>query len=339
MVRTASFRRRLIADTVQHRGVQVATALWAAATISVLLLADGSLPFDRPALAGMPFAQQVALPTLGLVEVFVLMAVVYALTSRRMIPDVAARAPERRQAARETVSLIGYAGLGQIGGWLVGPALGYRPFSFHIAGTLVGCSVPPDAGEFCTWAAYNFLVFAVVPYVWFRRRYSATELNLRSTNVPNDLLVIVVVAVIESVVELGAFPGIFQMSAGQLLAAAPLSFGVFMIGTVLPTMVLIYAILVPRYLQLTGSFSTTVLLGGVTYAAMHIVEGWSVFNTPRHAALSLIFVALQYFGPGMVKTFITLRTGNAWVHALGYHAVAPHVVVDTPLIAKAFGLG
>ena len=329
---------QIVRDTALRPAVQVAAVLWIAANAAVFLLADGVLPFDRPALASKSFVQQIALPSLGLVEVFVLMAVIYALTSRRVIPDVAARAPERQQAAVETASLLGYAGLGQVGGWLVGPALGYRPFSFHIAGTLVGCSVPPSAGEFLTWAIYNFVVFAVVPYLWFRRRYSATQLNLRSTNRMNDLLVIVAVAVIESLVELGAFPGLFHMSARQFLIAAPLSFGLFMIGTVLPTMVLIYAILVPRYLKLTGSFATTVLLGGVTYAAMHIVEGWSVFTTPRNTALSLIFVVLGYFGPGMVKTFITLRTGNAWVHAIGYHAIAPHVVVDAPLMAKVFGL-
>ncbi len=128
------------------------------------------------------------------------------------------------------------------------------------------------------------------------------------------------------------------MNARQLATAVPLSLAVFLIGTVLPTMVLIYSILVPRYLKLTGSFTTTVLLGGITYAAMHLVEGWSLFNTPRNAALSLLLVGLGYFGPGMIKTFLTLRTGNAWVHAIGYHAIAPHVVVDAPLIAKAFGL-
>jgi hypothetical protein len=202
----------------------------------------------------------------------------------------------------------------------------------------VGCSVPPSVGELWTWAIYNFVVFAVVPFFWFRRRYSATQLSLRSTNRANDLLVIVVVMAIESLVELGAFPGIFQLSIHQLLTAAPLAFGVFMIGTVLPTMVLIYAILIPRYLKLTGSFASTVLLGGVTYAAMHVVEGWSVFTTPREIALSLIVVVLQYFGPGMMKTVITLRTGNAWVHAIAYHSIAPHMLVDAPLMVKVFGL-
>jgi hypothetical protein len=332
----------LLADLIRNAAlrpaIQVAAVLWIVANVAVLLLADGFLPFGRPAVANMPFIQQVALPTFGLIEIFVLMAVVYLLTGRRVIPDIAARAPGRARAATETAFLLGYAALGQLGGWLLGPALGYRPFSFHIAGTVFGCSVPPSVGELWTWALYNFAVFAVVPYLWFRRRYSATQMNLRSTDRMNDLLVILVVMVTESLVELAAFPGIFQLSAHQGLTAAPLAFSVFMIGTVLPTMVLIYAILVPRYLKLTGSCTTTVLLGGVTYAAMHIVEGWSLFNTPRDAALSLIFVVLQYFGPGMMKTVITLRTGNAWVHAIAYHAVAPHVLVDTPLIAKVFGL-
>jgi hypothetical protein len=184
----------IIRSAVLHPAVRVAAALWIVTNVAVVLMAGGVLPFDRPALADMPFVQQVALPSLGLIEVFALMAVVYVLTNRT-----------------------------------------------------------------------------------------------------NDLLVIVIVAVIESLVELGAFPGIFQLSTRQLLIAAPLAFGVFMIGTVLPTMVLIYAILIPRYLKLTGSSATTVILGGLTYAAMHIVEGWSVFTTPRDIALSLIFVVLQYW--------------------------------------------
>jgi hypothetical protein len=49
-------------------------------------------------------------------------------------------------------------------------------------------------------------------------------------------------------------------------------------------------------------------------------------------------VLLQYFGPGMFKSVLTLRTGNAWVHALSYHIIAPHVIVDTPLVVKTFGI-
>jgi hypothetical protein len=47
---------------------------------------------------------------------------------------------------------------------------------------------------------------------------------------------------------------------------------------------------------------------------------------------------LQYFGPGMIKSVLTLRTGNAWVHAFSYHIVAPHVIVDTPLMTKIFAI-
>jgi hypothetical protein len=198
--------------------------------------------------------------------------------------------------------------------------------------------VVPGPAEFWTWAIYNFLVFAVAPYLYFRRRYTTTELNLRSTNRRNDTLLVLVVVAIESAFELSAFDGIFSLSPRQALLGAPLAFALFFIGTVLPTMVLIYAILLPRYLKLTGSAISTVLLGGLTYAVMHIVEGWSVFDSPQNTALSLIFVLLQYVGPGMMKSVLTLRTGNAWVHAFSYHAIAPHMIVDTPLVVKTFGI-
>lgn len=325
---------------VNHRGVQIAATLWVIGYAVVLWLADGSLPFDRPAVAKLPFAMQMAAPSITLIEVFVLMVLVFLLTQRRFIPDMAARAPERRVALRETKLVLAYAALGQVGGWIVGPALGFRPFSFHIAGTVFGCAVAPERAEVWTWALYNFLVFAVAPYVYFLRRYTNTQLNLRSTNRRNDALVIFIILVIETAFELAVFDkNIFRLTPHQVLLGAPLTFLIFLFGTVLPTLVLIYAILLPRYLKLTGSAISTTLLGGLTYAAMHIVEGWSVFDSPQDATLSLMFVLLQYFGPGMIKSVLTLRTGNAWVHAVSYHAVAPHVLVDTPLMVKVFGIG
>jgi hypothetical protein len=329
----------VLQSIVNHRGVQATAALWVVSYLIVLWLARGSLPFDRPAVAQLPFALQMAAPSITLLEIFVLMGLVFLLTRRRVIPDMNARAPEHRAALRETVLVLAYAALGQVGGWILGPALGYRAFSFHIAGTVFGCSVPPKPTEVWIWASYNFVVFAVAPYLYFRRRYTNTDLNLRSTNRRNDALVIIVVLAIESAFELAVFnKNIFGLSPHQMLFGASLTFLMFFIGTVLPTMVLIYAILLPRYLKLTGSTISAVLLGGLTYAAMHIIEGWSAFDSPRNATLSLIFVLLQYVGPGMVKSVLTLRTGNAWVHALSYHIVAPHVIVDTPLMAKIFGI-
>jgi len=105
-------------------------------------------------------------------------------------------------------------------------------------------------------------------------------------------MVIVTVAVVESLVELGSFPGLFDLSVRQILLGVPLAFGCYFLGTVLPTMILIYAILLPRYARLCDSFATTVIVGGLTYAAMHLVEGWSTFANPRDTVLSLLFVPL-----------------------------------------------
>ena len=324
---------------LRHRGVQVAFTLWVVGYLLVFWIAGGSLPFDRPAVATLPFALQLAAPSITLIEILVLMGLVFLITRQRVVPDLSSRAPHREAALRETVLLIGYAALGQVGGWILGPALGYRAFSFHIAGTVFGCSVAPQRGEMWTWALYNFVVFALLPYLYFRRRYSNTQLNLRSTDRRNDCLLIVAVLLVESAFELAVFDKtIFSLSRHQMLIGAPLTLLIFFIGTVLPTMILIYAILLPRYLALSGSRIATVLLGGLTYAAMHIVEGWSTFSSPANATLSLIFVLLQYFGPGMFKSVLTLRTGNAWVHALSYHIIAPHVIIDTPLVVKTFGI-
>ena len=67
-------------------------------------------------------------------------------------------------------------------------------------------------------------------------------------------------------------------------------------------------------------------------------KDWSSFRTLSDTALSLLFVFLTYTGPGMFKSFVTLRTSNAWIHAIGYHAVAPNTLLDAPMIAKIFGL-
>jgi len=316
----------------------IAGLAWLGLNGAILALARGYLPFDRPNLAGQPFWLQVAMPSIAIVEQVALMGLVALLSRGRPSTEVGDRAPDDRVAGRETALVLLYALLAQAGGWIVGPALGYRPFSFHLAGTLVGCSVLASPGEAMVWAGYNFLMFAVIPYLWFRRRYSNRELCLVFDRGGRDLTVMVCVLVVESAVQLSVMPGILSLPLPVLLRAAPLAFGLFLVGTVLPTMITVYAILLPRYYKLTGSMAITVILGGLTYASVHLVEGWSSFRTPSDTVLSLLFVVLSYTGPGMFKSYVTLRTSNAWVHALGYHAVAPHVLADAPMIARVFGL-
>jgi len=135
--------RPMVGSIVTHRGVQLTAVLWIGGYLLVLLLARGSLPFDRPAVASLPFGLQMAGPTIGLMEIFVLMVLVFFLTRARTVPDMAKRAPDTAVAWRETLLILGYAALGQIGGWFGARALGYQPFSFHLAGSVFGCTVTP----------------------------------------------------------------------------------------------------------------------------------------------------------------------------------------------------
>jgi hypothetical protein len=307
--------------------------------VAVIALADGHLPFHQPSLHGESFGQRMLAPNLAMAEVLLLMVLAFGLTRRRVVPEVGDRAPERRLAARETAWTILYGIAGLIGGFVVGRALGFHPISFHLTGTLYGSEDVVTPAEVWVWAGYNFAVFAVGPYLYFRRRYTSEQLNLKSSNVRGDVKVVVVILVVESVVELlGLSSAIFGLAPGQLLAGVPLTFVVYFFGTVLPTMIFIQCVLVPRFKRLTGSTATTVILGGVTYALLHCFDGWLAYDSTRATALSLIFLMLQYLGPGMFKTVLTLRTGNAWVHAWAYHAIAPHTLADTPNIVNIFRL-
>jgi hypothetical protein len=332
-------RRSWLATLLGQRSVQLTIVAWITGTVVAVALAQGELPFHRPDLHGASLGNQLLSPQLEMLEVLVLIAVAFGLTRRRVIPDVGGRAPDRAVAARETAWLVGYGIAGLLGGLVLGRVLGFHPISFHLTGTLYGTTDEVTPAEVAVWAAYNFVVFAVGPYFFFRRRYSSTQLNLRSTNRRNDLLVIVVILAIESVAELvGLSSAIFGLSGRQLALGLPLTFGVYFIGTVLPTMVFIQCVLVPRFRRLTGSTASTVLLGGITYTLLHCFDGWLAFDSVNAVVLSVIFLFFQYLGPGMIKTVLTLRTGNAWVHVWAYHAIAPHVLTDSPNMVKIFRL-
>ena len=319
---------------IRQRSVQLAVLGWIAGNALVLLVAPEELPFDW---TDRSTAGRLLGANFALLEVFILMAVVYVMTRRRPVVALAERAPPASVARREILLLLGYGVAALLGGFALGRAFGWHPIGFHLAGTLYGTSDPVVPAEALLWAAYNLIVYAAVPLIYFRRRYSAEGLYLKSTDRRGDVLVIIVVLLIESLAQYFALRSqIFTLTPRQLGGGVPLAFALYFVGTVLPAMIFIYAILVPRFLRLTGSAATAVILGGVTYTVMHLWDAWAVFSSPSAAALSVVFLFLTYFGPGMMKTFLTLRTGNAWVHVWAYHALAPHTFHDTPLIVRVF---
>lgn len=320
--------------------VRVTAVAWAAVNIWVLVGVDGPLPFEWPNASSVSISGHLLDANLALAQVFLLMVLTFLLTRRRRPVDLQGRAPERGVALRETLLLLGYGGVGLIGGYLLARSFGWQPFGLHLAGTLHAHHDPVQPVEAVTWAGYNVVVYAVVPLLYFRRRYSARSLNMRSTDRRNDALVILAVLVVETASQLLVLqPELFDLTARQLTLGLVTTFLLYLAGAVLPAMVFIYAILVPRYLRLTGSTAGTVVLGGLTYTALHVWDSWAVFDSPGTTLLSLTFLLLTYFGPGMIKTYLTVRTGNAWVHVWAYHALSPHTLVDTPHTVNVFRIG
>jgi hypothetical protein len=328
--------RSWFVNLLRERSVQIALLLWVACSAAIFPLSQGTLPFNQPRLAGTPFRVQIYGTIFGWLFALIFIAVTYALTRRRAIPDMASRAPNRVMALRETVGLWIYGAVVMAAGQVIGRRFFGEGFGLHLNGSLFGMTRMTTPTQAWVWAFYNFVLFAMAPYLVFRARgYSHEALNLKSANLRNDTLVIVVVLAIEASVELAA-GDFLKLSAHQMLAGGGLSFVIHLLGTGLPVMIFIYAILMPRYARLTGSTAATVLLGAVSYAAVHIFEYWTVYDSLPHALLSLIFVLLTFITPGLVKSYLTVRTGNAWVHLWGYHAIAPHVTSDTPMIVEIF---
>lgn len=338
--RPASWLPRLL----RLPSVWLAIAGWLAANALLIGLAGGHLPFHASSLARPPTVYAVLTADAMFVEVFALMIVVHLLTRRRTVPDLASRVPAGRVAKQETLAVVAYGLAAMAGGFLLGRAFGWHAFSFHLDNMVIRTGQQVAPAEALCWAAYNVIAYAVLPFAVFRRRYSVKQLSLRSSNRRADALVIVVILALESAVQLsavqlsGASSSILALDLPQLLLGAPLTFVLSFVGTVLPTMVFIYCILTPRYLKLTGSVPATVILGGLTYALLHFFDGWTDFTSPIDALLSVLFLLLFYTAPGMFKTFLTVRTANAWVHVWAYHAIAPHTLIDTPMFVKVFGI-
>jgi hypothetical protein len=310
---------------VRQRALYVGILLW-------LLLCGVGLLFSRhtPSYKGLVVGS-----SKYLVLVVLMFGLVALLTRKRPVIDLAQRAPESSIAQRETLAMWAYAAVVMVVGRLIGQHLFGEGIALHLNGSLVGAMRVQSPIEVYTWAAYNGILLALIPYVVFRMRgYSNEQLNLKSANLKSDLLVIVVVLAFSAGMDMMG-SNIFQLTRHQQLVGGLMSFWLHLFGTDLPIMIVIYSILMPRYFKLFSPM-TAYLLGALSYPTIHIFESGTRYDSIGAAAMSLTFVYLLLLPAGLMKSFLTWRTGNAWVHVWAYHAISPHVTVDTRLIVSDF---
>jgi hypothetical protein len=312
---------------VRQRAFYVAILLW-------LLLCGAGLLISRhtPSYRGLVVGS-----SRYLVLVVLMFGLVMLLTRKRPVPDLAERAPESSIARRETLAMWAYVAVVMVAGRLIGQHLFGEGIAMHLNGSLVGATRVQSPTEVYTWAAYNGILLALIPYLVFRMRgYSNQQLSLKSANLKSDLLVIIVVLAFSVGIDMMG-PNIFQLTRHQQLVGGLMSFWFHLFGTDLPVMIVIYSILMPRYFKLFSAM-TAYLLGALSYATIHIFESGTRYDSITAAAMSLTFVYLLFIPAGLMKSFLTWRMGNAWVHVWAYHAISPHVTVDTRLIVSDFGI-
>lgn len=322
--------RRVLGDLLGRRSVRYLTAGWILGFLIVAVLGVEGMP-DVVVTGG-------TVGTLGFQGVLLgtelaFLAIIAWLTRKRTPIDVDQRLNGTSRSLVEVAGLWAYAAVGIA----VAASLGY---GLHAEGAVYGPIEDVARADLIGWAMFNITVFALVPYAGFRALgYSNRDLGLRSTNLRGDAVLIAIVLAIEAAQELSVFTGIFDLSLRQVMLGMPLAFVIFLAGTGLPIMIPIFSILVPRYRQLTGSTTAATILGGLSYAAFHVTEYWTAFDTFPLGVVSIVLVFSQFTGPGMIKSLLTLRTGNAWVHVWAYHSIVPHVTIDTPTVVDAFEIG
>jgi hypothetical protein len=287
---------------VRQPGLWGALVIWCLLSVAAILLCRNGVPLDRPELAGIPPVTEVLNNTIGLFMIILLVSIVAFVARCRPWPHLAERAPDRRIALREGVAMWIYGAVVLLAGRILGQHYFGEGIALHLNGCLFGATHVQSPTAVYTWAAYNGIFLAFLPYLIFRwRGYSLQALNLRSINWKNDALIIAVVMLIGCAYEL-AGPNIFQLTPRQQLVGGALSLVLHLCGTDLPIMIFIYAILLPRYARL---FSPLVafLVGAVSYPLMHVFESWTRYDSLYHAAVSVIFVLLTFFPAGVMKSF------------------------------------
>src|SRR5215472_13284613 len=92
------------------RSVLITLGLWALGTLAIFLLSQGTLPFHLPLFQakGASYLGPIIGTESTLFIALAMIGLIYLVTARRAVPDMAARVPSIAVARAETLGLIGY---------------------------------------------------------------------------------------------------------------------------------------------------------------------------------------------------------------------------------------
>jgi hypothetical protein len=169
-------------ELFHQRSVQVVIAVWIA-SVAFVALTVRTLPFNwggmaMPGMASMTDMStgfQLVSANIQIVFVLVLIGVALFLTRRRTVVNIADRAPTLAQSRTEVLWIAVYAIAAQLIGLMLGHMVGGYAISLHLPGTVFGISANVSPIAVYAWVIYNFIVYAVIPYIIFRWRGYSNE--------------------------------------------------------------------------------------------------------------------------------------------------------------------
>ena len=247
------------------------------------------------------------------------------LLARRIPPVDAASLPIRRPSLELAVAI----------GYLVAMLAGARALGLrtHIAAVGLNHSTEhvwhqQTPRSVILWAAYFFIAGVVVPLIVLRWRGYDSATNL--LRFPRGVRWIAY-CLIAGAISLGGF--VSPRYLALPIEAHALALVIFSLGTFLPVMVLIQAVIVPRLALVTRSTATAAILGGLAYGVYH--SGEFFMDWTRDTWLLSAAWLMQFAFFGVLKALTTLHTRSAWIHIFSTHL--PHLA-EAPALADVFGV-
>jgi hypothetical protein len=307
-----------VRDLVTNPWLLLFLVAWAAATVYILTTDRSVLPLSDQEPIG--YLSGIVGGVAGLALLFVL--------ARGGAPIDHRNAPNFRNPGKETAGLLAW----MAGVLAVGSVFDIRT---HIAfvGLAPGAQAVWDQQTpttAATWAIFNFVTLAVLPYWFFRYRlgYDPDSMLLRF-NRPKVWAPYAVLVGIPPILFV-ATPEYYTTSAmGHALTLV-----LFTLGSFLPIMITTQSLLTPRLAVLARSWVTGSVLSALAYAALNITEAFLAWGSPAQVALSLAwFMQVAFWG--LAKAITTLRTGNAWLHIATTHTIH---LAEAPAVATTYGL-